>query len=202
MSNQRRQGRTRRSGFRETNRFVVVSMEGAKTEPRYFELFRTPRDHPVQYKPVPNSNHKSKPSEVFQRLDREFRNYKRGKDDGWLVIDRDVWEETDLNDVCRKARDKGYQVALSNPCFELWLYLHLRDNTTFTDRHACQSRLSSVLGNYAPGNKGAYDLEELRRSIPEAIRRAAALDSSPVTPWPTHQCTRVYRLVQSLQASS
>lgn len=202
MSSHRRQGRHRRSGFRETNRFVVVAMEGAETEPKYFELFRTPRDHVVQYKPVNNPNHKSKPADVIQRLDRAFRDYKRGKDEGWLVIDRDAWQETDLDAVCRDARKNGYQVALSNPCFELWLYLHLCDNTAFADRHACQARLASVLTDYTPNKKGSYDPESLRAHIARAIKRAAALDIHPHTPWPTNQCTRVYKLVESLQASS
>ena len=202
MSNPRRQGRNRRSGFRETNRFVVVAFEGAETEPKYFELFRTPRDHVVQYKPVHNPNHKSKPADVLQRLARDFRNYKRGKDEGWLVIDRDAWPEADLNTVCREARAKDFQVALSNPCFELWLYLHLRDNATFAHRHDCQNRLATVLADYSPNKKGSYDPEVLRTKIDQAIKRAAELDIHPHTPWPTNQCTRVYKLVQSLQASS
>lgn len=202
MSNRRRQGRHRRSGFRETNRFVVVSFEGAETEPKYFELFRTPREKTVQYKPVSNPNHKSKPKEVLQRLERSFRDYKRGRDEGWLVIDRDDNSEAELNSICREAREQGFHVALSNPCFELWLYLHLRDNTAFADRHDCQRRLSTVLAKYSPDSKGDYDAEPLKEHIARAIARAAVLDIHPHTPWPTNQCTRVYKLVQSLQASS
>jgi hypothetical protein len=201
MSNPRRQGRHRRAGFLETKRFVVVAFEGAATEPKYFELFRTPREKTVQYKPVNNPKHKSKPSEVLQRLSKEFQKYKK-KDEGWLVIDRDAWTETDLNAVCRDAREQGLHVALSNPCFELWLYLHLRDNTAFADRHDCQRRLAAVLTKYSPEKKGDYDAEPLKEHIARAIARAAVLDIHPHTPWPTNQCTRVYKLVQSLQASS
>ena len=201
MSNPRRQGRHRREGFIEPKRFVVVAFEGAETEPTYFELFRTPREKTVQYKPVGNPNHKSKPSEVLQRLTKEFKNYKK-TDEAWLVIDRDAWPETELNKVCKDAREKGFYVALSNPCFELWLYLHLRDNTAFVDRHDCQRRLATVLAKYSPEKKGDYDAELLKEHIARAIARAAALDIHPHTPWPTHQCTRVYKLVQSLQASS
>jgi hypothetical protein len=30
--------------------------------------------------------------------------------------------------VYRLAKAHGFHLALSNPCFELWLYLHVRDS--------------------------------------------------------------------------
>lgn len=175
-------------------------MEGRATESCYFDLFRTAREHPLQYKPVSNPKDKSKPGEVYDRLDRAFRAYERSRDEGWLVIDRDAWTESELDDVCRKARARGYHVALSNPCFELWLYLHKRDNRPFADRHECQRALGEILANYSPDRKGSFDPQGLREGIEAALERAAALDQHPDTPWPRHQATRVYRLVRKLMS--
>lgn len=54
----------------------------------------------------------------------------RATDEFWLIIDRDDWEKIHhvdfdaLYDDCEK--EKNFFIALSNPCFEFWLILHLR----------------------------------------------------------------------------
>ena len=54
----------------------------------------------------------------------------RATDEFWLIIDRDDWENIHhidfdaLYDDCEK--EKNFFIALSNPCFEFWLILHLR----------------------------------------------------------------------------
>ena len=77
-------------------------------------------------------------------------------DEGWIVIDRDAWTETELNNVHREANERGFYVAFSNPCFELWLYLHLCDARSFNDRHDCHRGLAGVLPGYSPDTKGGY----------------------------------------------
>ena len=42
----------------------------------------------------------------------------------WLMFDIDRWGEKNISEICRQARQKQYQLAISNPCFEVWLYLH------------------------------------------------------------------------------
>ena len=54
----------------------------------------------------------------------------RATDEFWLIIDRDDWENIHhidfdaLYDDCEK--EKNFFIALSDPCFEFWLILHLR----------------------------------------------------------------------------
>ena len=43
------------------------------------------------------------------------------------------------------ARQSGIEVAVSNPCFEIWLVLHAREQTAYIDRHDVQ-RLANALG--------------------------------------------------------
>jgi hypothetical protein len=204
MSSRHRIGNQRRIGFRNPKKFFFISMEGAETEPRYFEEFKTEREAEIQIKLVPNPKHKSKPTEVLQRLRQYMRqNATREGDEAWIVIDRNSWPEAELDQVCREAAGLGYFVAVSNPCFELWLYLHLRDNRPFPDRHDCQRELARALPSYSPGKKSSYDVADvavLIEGVEAAIQRATALDVNPGQPWPRTQATRVYRLVQKLRA--
>jgi hypothetical protein len=127
MSFERRRGFRRQVEFEDRNLIIVIAMEGAETEPRYFKEFRAPREGKIQIKLVNNPKHKSRPDEVLRRLEQYSRRNGTPGDEGWIVIDRDAWPEEELNDVHRRARAAHFSVAISNPCFELWLYLHLRD---------------------------------------------------------------------------
>jgi hypothetical protein len=199
MSNRRDRWNRRRIGFEKPKRFVVIAMEGAETEPRYFEEFKPSREAETQIKLVSNPNHKSKPKEVFNRLAVAFRPYsiKRG-DEAWMVIDRDAWTDEELHEVYGAAQAAGFQIAMSNPCFELWLYLHLRDAKPFMDRHHCQRELAAILHEYTPERKGDYDAASLVKAVRAAAARAKLGDSSPYDVWPKQQATRVYRLVERL----
>lgn len=203
MSAQKRRGLRRPKRPQRTKKFVVIATEGKETEPRYLEAFFTPREAATQIKIVPNSKHESKPKEVFARLYRFFKdNYSKARgDEGWLVIDRDDWEVEDLNTVYKDAKAAGFQVVMSNPCFELWLYLHLRDHCPFTDRHDCQRKLAVVLPGYSPDSKGNYETAPLLKNVNQAIGRAKKQDYSAHEMWPTGQVTHVYRLVERLLAA-
>ncbi len=115
----------------------------------------------------------------------------------WAVIDRDSWEEDDLSPPWRMIRDRtNFYLAMSNPCFELRLYLHLRDNRPFSDRHNCQKALEEACPGY---EKSKFDPDFFKTSgLDEAIQRAKDLDVRSDEAWPTQQGTRVYRLVEKL----
>jgi hypothetical protein len=201
MSNRRDRWNRRRTGFEKPKRFVIIAMEGAETEPRYFEEFKPSREAETQIKLVSNPNHKSKPKEVFNRLAVAFRPYSiRLGDEAWMVIDRDSWTDADLREVYGAAQAAGFQIAMSNPCFELWLYLHLREAKPFMDRHHCQRELAAILPGYSPDHKGGYDAAELAKTVREAIRRAKPGDDAPAPSWPNRQATLVYKLVERLLA--
>lgn len=48
-----------------------------------------------------------------------------------IVIDRDAKSHTEkqINDIINKCRSKKYKWFITNPCFELWLLLHVSDVT-------------------------------------------------------------------------
>jgi hypothetical protein len=161
------------------------------------------RDAIIRVELVSNPKHRSHPKEVLKRLRAaaKSKGIKNG-DELWLVIDRDAWDEADLDVVCKQAKSMGYFVALSNPCFELWLYLHIENNRHFTDRHQCQREFGKVHKSYSDKGKSGYEVKPLMKLIAKAIQRSKAIDVHPTEPWPKSQATRVYLLAERLFAGN
>jgi hypothetical protein len=190
--------RGRKPAFKHTKRLFVIATEGEKTEPIYFQEFTPGREGNFCLKILETRNGKSKPLDVLARLIQFEKQQKPGpKVEYWAVIDRDSWTEDDLNDVAREIANRpNYYLALSNPCFELWLWFHLRPNRAFADRHDCQRQLERAWSGYS---KGDYDAASLIPHMPVACELAKSEDQSPDHPWPRSQATRVYKLIERLQ---
>lgn len=189
--------RARRSAFKKTKRLYVLATEGAETEPIYFQEFHPGREGAFRLKILGNPKHKSRPVELVQRLMEYEKRERPGPDtEYWAVVDRDAWPETELREAwALMSSHKGYHLAMSNPCFELWLWLHLRPNRPFFDRHDCQRALAREWPDYA---KSSYDAAALMPHVLSAISRAAELEEQPDAAWPQQQGTRVHRLVSRL----
>jgi hypothetical protein len=198
----------RRSGFRDAS-LVLIACEGAETEPNYFEALRAdpdihnPRLHiEVLQREDPSL---SSPRHVLQMLDRfaaEFRI--RPGDALWLVADRDPqsWSDEMLSEVAQQCQQRGYFLAISNPCFELWLLLHFEDVPNQPDERRAEllrnedGLLKSCFG--AHRRSDASDWEICKPHVTIAIGRSAALDVNPADRWPQQLGTRVHRLVERL----
>lgn len=174
----------------------IIATEGAKTEKCYFEIFRNSRIK-IEVLPTPKDN-KSAPQYVIARLDDFAQQYDlRGKDTLWLVFDVDRWDFKNLSSVCRQAKQKKYGLAISNPCFEVWLCLHLLNNLNPNDisSNDFKVRLRSILGSY---NKGKLDTTPYENKISDAIQRAKLLHPNPQHNWPPTPGTHVYRVVEMI----
>ena len=94
-------------------------------------------------------------------------------DEIWCVFDTD--EHKRLAQAIEEARQSGIEVAVSNPCIELWLVLHKREQTAHIHRHNVQ-RLSSALG-LSDGKRIAEPAwTGLVEAFETAKQRARALD--------------------------
>lgn len=67
-------------------------------------------------------------------------------DEVWCVFDVD--EHPHLHDARQQARDNGIDLAVSNPCFELWALLHFQDHTAHIERADARRRLKRHLPGY------------------------------------------------------
>lgn len=111
--------------------------------------------------------------------------YAEGFDQICLIIDRDkesflaMPENNQYEYVVKKCQEKGFQLCITNPCFEFWLLLHFDDvfeldtdqlleNPKVTSkRRYAEQELRRIYPKY---KKSSYQAEELVGDIDKAIR--------------------------------
>ncbi|MFA5877539.1 MAG: RloB family protein [Candidatus Paceibacterota bacterium] len=192
-SNRRRFSRP--LGKRGYRKLVIISSEGAITEPGYFGIFNTTRSV-IKVKCVKKKN-ASSPREVLARLDKYLRqNGLRNTDEAWLVVDKDKWNDGQLNLLYDWSQLKeNYGLAVSNPKFEYWLLLHFEDGSGVSSARECSTRLRRYLHDY---DKVLDPRRFTREMIQDAIMRARSRDIPPCDDWPRNTGTTVYRLTEKL----
>jgi len=176
----------RQHDLRDAKLFIIAT-EDELTEKQYFGIFRSSQ---IKVEVLATgADGKSAPQYVLNRLVEFKERYDLNEDDMlWLVFDVDRW---DLSLVCREARQKGYHLAVSNPCFEVWLCLHF-DDLDPLDR-TCKDfkeRLRTILGSY---NSSNLDLSLYKLNIRNAVNRAKALHSDSQQNWPPIIGSHVYQ---------
>lgn len=208
--------RERREAFRDA-RLIVIASEGKDTERIYFKAlakeYTNPRVHVHILKRSEDEKNNSSPEHVLEQLNEYKCQYELEADDElWLVTDKDHWTEAMLSRVATECmQDVSMHMALSNPCFELWLLLHLVDVASLTpeeqrlwieNRRKSKSSnpylkvlLRQKLGSY---HESAYDVLTLIQHVEVAIERARLLDKNPADRWPQTLGTRVYLLAESV----
>lgn len=173
-------------------RFVVAT-EGQETEPQYFSMFNS--KHSTVKVVLLRNKRKTSPGQVLDRLKKADISQ---KDHAWLVIDRDTWEEVELNQVFNDCKAKGYKMALSNPMFEYWLLLHFEDGNGVNAGNV-KTRLKIHLPDFT---KSHVEIHKIEPGIDDAIRRAERKDNPRCEKWPLTTGTTVYRLVKELQEAA
>lgn len=216
MRNRNSLMRERREAFRDA-RLIVIASEGKDTERIYFKAlakeYTNPRVHVHILERGVDERNNSSPEHVLKQLNDYKSQYELEADDElWLVVDKDRWTEAMLSRVATEcSQEVAMHMALSNPCFELWLLLHLEDAASLTPEEYVRwmenrrrsrnsdpylkTRLRQIIGSY---HESSYDALTLISHVEEAIDRARALDNNPNDRWPQTLGTRVYLLAESV----
>lgn len=194
-------------------RLVVIAGEGRYTESIYFNAVKNELRAPnVHVEVLDRNSDESSPESVHRQIVDFMRQYNIEDDDElWLVIDRDRWHERMLSQVAQLcAQNTHLHFCMSNPCFELWLLLHLEDVNEYDDSAKSdlvqnkknkagitwlKKRMKDLLGSYAESN---YDTSKLIPHVPLAMDRARNLDVNPQDRWPQSIGSRVYLLMESI----
>ena len=180
--------------FRDTTRFVIA-VEGAKREVQYFETL-VDGQRRIKVKVVKPLNNQSAPGRVLDQLKAFAKTEGLLPDDVvWMVVDTDRWSERQLMSVHRACKDKGWALAISNPCFELWLYLHYAELPK-DYKGSCQ-QLKTDLGQIT--TPSGYQVEKALELLNAAIERAEVLDSDAELVLPPVNVTQVYRVVTAMK---
>ena len=208
--------RERREAFRDA-RLIVIASEGKDTERIYFKAlakeYTNPRVHVHILERSEDEQNNSSPEHVLKQLNDYKSQYELEDDDElWLVVDKDRWTEAMLSRVATEcSQDVAMHMALSNPCFELWLLLHLEDEASLTPEEQMRwmenrrksknadpylkVQLRQEMGSY---HEADYDALMLIKHVEVAIERAKTLDKNPADRWPQTIGTRVYLLAKSV----
>lgn len=192
----------------------VIATEGKDTERIYFEeIKKNLQTARIHLEILPSINNASAPNQVLTRLNDFLKDYDTDNDDQfWIVIDKDKWTDKMLSYVAQTCKQKkNYFMGLSNPCFELWLLLHIEDISNYSPEDMSllsnnkknkangdpwlKCKMRQLMGSYS---ESSYNANVLIKNINDAIDRAKALDKNKHQRWPQSVGTRVYRLAQNI----
>lgn len=176
--------------------FAIVC-EGSKREPEYFELFRNMSLRvKVDIVKEQEENNKSAPNWVLDRAAGYARKHDLiNEDELWLVIDVDRWKKEHIHTLIQHCTEKDmWNIAISNPCFEIWLLYHKCSDLTSID---CSNGggLKAELVNHF---QGGYHPNKAIPHVHKAIENAKDKDKDPNSLLPENRVTKVYNLVESL----
>ena len=183
------------SGQRKRKSVVYLICEGSETEIKYFKKFRS-RECNIDIVPIP-SQYKSA-DKLVQKARATIGYSPYYPDEGdmiWCVFDRDDNTNAMLSKAKQVAIKEGYQIAFSNPSFEVWFLLHFNNQTTPVENCETAIKLLKKKGRLEQYEKNKEVYEQLKplqeAAIDRAKKRVAALqaehteilsrESNPVT---------------------
>lgn len=175
--------------FRDASLVLIVA-EG-KREEAYFRFFQN-KSKRLILKIVDQEEDRSAPGHFLDRL-RNFLEAEEitieSEDQVWFVLDVDNWPRTSLNTLFSACeQESNWHIAISNPCFEVWLLFHFKSNPG--DPATCQElkrRLHSItLGGSAAHQCGPF--------IEQALERAKQADRNKQSHFPDTMQTKVYKI--------
>jgi len=180
MRKRRKERIGRSAPKRQTKIQFTLFCEGRKTEPLYFIALKN-RDNgsliSIQFgdkgrAPITLAEKAVKfvksPGSVRGRGGR--RNLFEERDQVWVVFDRDEHERFD--EAVSLCEANGIGVARSNPCFEIWLILHMVDYDRQDDRHRVKDEFGRLASEYGLELSGKAMFEKLMTAVEDAEERA------------------------------
>jgi hypothetical protein len=157
---------------------VLIVSGGQRTEPGYFRGMSKNRGVRLKVRVKVDS-----PANLVRYAQSIFTTDEY--DRVWCVVDADAF---DIEAARAAAERLDVELAVSEPCFEVWLLLHFADHRAYVEngKAAC-----SLLAKYVPGYAKKLDFAVFDSGVEAAIARAKELG-------PGNPATEVWRLVEAL----
>jgi len=182
----------------------LIFCEGEVTEPAYFIGWRRfLRNRLIEITISPEGGDPLRlvqgaisAKEIAQRAAKKERDQNLLYDEIWCVVDVD--NHARLAEARRTAEQHQINLAVSEPCFELWGLLHFQNQTAFIECSAVQDALRRHLPYY----EKRLDFDTIQPAYEQARGRAIALGEQHArTDGGSNPSTNVWQLVDSLLAS-
>ena len=168
---------------RKINPTFYVFCEG-ESEKEYVNLLKRKYRIPIEIKS------KVEGSGITERSINNFKKQSptHPKDKTFLIYDMDV-----ASIVLRLRSIKNVNLILSNPCFELWLLLHYKDQKGEYNCSQTENQLNRISGGYHKGGISPEMKVHLNENSQMAIDRAKGLNTD------NNPSTGVYFLLEELE---
>lgn len=198
----------RRPPTRKVAQKILIACEGSKTEPIYFESIRNVLRLPTLKIIVLRHQSKTDPRSIIERLIEERQQMKDNQewskdDNAWAVFDGDEHIEKSLdkwNSAISRANKQNINLAITNPCFELWYLIHFQDNLSQTTRDKIIKLLGKHIKNY--DKSMCLYPEPLKPLTETAIQRAnkiaKQIEANELDEYSNPCCSGLSKLISSL----
>ncbi|MDF7809897.1 RloB family protein [Hymenobacter sp. YC55] len=180
----------------------AIACEGQKREPEYFNVFRYMSDR-IKIDIIEdvvsdgeNIENKSAPNWVLDRAMKYIDRVGLVEEDYlWFVIDSDRWDVDQIRVLAEHcARFANWQIVISNPCFEVWLYFHKRSDILSSASDSC-SKFKFEISTF---ENGGYHPYKFIPYLQDAITNAKNADTNADHYLPEVKATKVYQLAEAL----
>ncbi|MDB6134638.1 MAG: abortive phage resistance protein-like protein [Verrucomicrobiales bacterium] len=185
------------------DRIFLVASEDCYAVKQYFDGLKFRR---VKVVTLPTEDNNSSPQHVVDRLKAAVARYDFGEGNQlWFALDTDHWVRPNhipaWVGAFKQAKQIDARPAISNPCFEVWLLLHVaKDLSELPDAPNAES-VVTLLRRLLPNgySKINVPMEHFPRERAElAIGRAGKMDPNPKGDWPKSAGTHFYRLMKAI----
>jgi len=185
------------------DRLFIIACDDTYAPKQYFDFFKIPRIH---FFVIPTTDGTSAAKHVLERL-LQFNDLEE-YDERWLVLDVDHCAKgshlASFQSALEEAIKNKINIALSKPCFELWLALH----------HAEESQVASLADateteRFLRATIGEYNKKNLKEHffpislVIEACQRAERLNTPILKDLiPQQNTSRVYQLWKAITSKA
>lgn len=184
--------------FRDATLFFIACA-GDETEQLYFEELKNYiHSSRIQIIPIPPDEHKSDPANVVELAKQHIDS---PNDEYWAVFDIDhnlqgphIRNLTSALTTCNQCTPI-INVAISNPCFEVWLMMHVENHqlTSGVSHTQYENLARALFGTYNKNNISSVPVSEYKRAMEEARQNRRGAH-----PWPDDFGTDIFKLLDKM----
>jgi hypothetical protein len=122
----------------------------------------------------------------------------RADDTFWMLIDKDEWDITDIEELCETNE---INLIISNPCFEIWILFHYiqKDRAKkLAPLENCNSIAEEIREFDTHFSKNRPVIPRTFNGLRKAIDIAKSLDLGSESIYPNNPGSRVYKLLENI----